>query len=272
MADPADLNLGATLLMAAGLGALEGLTEFLPVSSTGHLILAVDLLDLVLPPERVFEIAIQSGAILAVCVTNFAQLRTVSIGARRDPAARAFLRNVLLTSAPAAALGLAFHETILAVLFDPRVVAWALVVGGIAMLLAERVRRPVRFRDISQISPKAALAIGCAQCLALVPGMSCSAASIIGALLVGVERSTAARYSFFVALPVLLGAAGLQLIKTADKLVPADVLILTVGALTAFVFAVLAIRLMLSIVSNYGFGPFAIYRIVIGIALIVFLW
>jgi undecaprenyl-diphosphatase len=271
MADTADAAWAALLLPALFLGAVEGLTEFLPVSSTGHLIVLIDLLGLEMPPGRVLEVAIQSGAILAVCVLYFQRLFDVATSLRSDPGARAFLRNILLTSIPAAAIGLAFQEAILAILFDPRVVAVALIVGGIAMLAADRVRAEIRFRDVSEISPLTALAIGAAQSLALVPGVSRSAATIIGALLLGVERKAAAEYSFFAALPVLFGAAGLSLAQNASQLQAKDFLLLGIGTATAFVFGTAAIRLMLSVVGRLGFAPFAIYRIVLGAVLLVFL-
>ncbi len=270
--EDATADLENTVLVAMALGALEGFTEFLPVSSTGHLILAVDLLRLDLPPGRVFEVAIQSGAILAVCVLFFARLRRVLSGAAREPASGAFLRNILLTSIPAGVLGVAFHEEILSVMFDPRVVAIALVAGGVAMLFAERLQTRVRFRAVEEISPGAALAIGGAQCLALIPGMSRSAATIIGGLLVGVERRTAAEFSFFAALPVLFGAAAIQIVKNADELATRDGLVLGIGTLTAFVFAAVAIKAMLVVVARVGFAPFAIYRILLGGTLILFVF
>lgn len=268
--DDATSDLDITFLVAILLGALEGFTEFLPVSSTGHLILAVDLLRLDLPPGRVFEVAIQSGAILAVLVLFFSRLRLVVSGTGRDPASWAFLRNILLTSIPAGVLGVAFHETILSVLFDPRVVAVALVAGGLAMLVAERYQTKVRFREVEEISPGAALAIGGAQCLALIPGLSRSATTIIGGLLVGVERRTAAEFSFFAALPVLFGAAAIQIGKNADKLALQDALVLGLGTFTAFVFATVAIKFMLTVVARVGFVPFAFYRIFLGAGLLLF--
>lgn len=271
MADAEDMAWAALLLPALFLGAVEGVTEFLPVSSTGHLILLVDLLGLKMPPGRVFEVAIQSGAILAVCSLYFRRLASVATGLRTDPGARAFLRNILLTSIPAAAIGLAFQDAIIAVLFDPRVVSVALIVGGFAMLAAERAQTKVRFREVSEISPSSALVIGAAQSLALIPGVSRSAATIIGALLLGVERKTAAEYSFFAALPVLLGAAVLSFAENASQLHANDFWLLGVGAATAFVFGTAAIRLMLSVVGRLGFAPFAIYRIVLGTLLLIIL-
>lgn len=268
MDETTDIAWTALLLPPVLLGAVEGLTEFLPVSSTGHLILFVDLLGLRTPPGRVFEVAIQSGAILAVCVIYFQRLWGVVAGLRRDADARRFARNILLTSLPAGAIGVAFQDAILGVLFDPRVVAIALVIGGVAMLVAERLPVTARFREISAISPPVAVAIGVAQSLALVPGVSRSAATILGALLLGVERKTAAEYSFFAALPVLLGATLLQFVKTADRLSLQDGVELLAGMVTAFVFGVVAIRLMLAVVSRIGFAPFAIYRILLGSALL----
>lgn len=270
MTDLDDASWLAVLLPAILLGAVEGLAEFLPISSTGHLILLVDLLGIDLPPGRVFEVAIQSGAILAVCVLYFGRLSRIARGLRSDPGARRFVRNILLTSFPAALLGLAFQDRILTVLFDPRVVAIALVLGGIVMLVAERLATEAKVHDIADIGPGTAVAIGLAQSLALVPGVSRSAATIIGALFLGVERRTAAEYSFFAAVPVLFGAALLQLAETASGMTGTEVMTLLSGTLTAFVFAMAAIRFLLAVVSRYGFAPFAIYRILLGTLLLVF--
>lgn len=268
MADTEDITWSALLLPVILLGAIEGLSEFLPVSSTGHLILLVDLFKFRLPPGHVFEVAIQSGAILAVCVLYFRRLIGVAVGVRADPSARAFIRNIALTSIPAAALGLAFGDAVLGILFDPRVVAYTLLAGGVIMLMAERLPVQSKFGAVSAIPPRVAIAIGFAQSLALIPGVSRSAATIIGGLLLGVERRTAAEYSFFGAIPVLFGATALRLAETASELTWPDVLMLIAGALTAFVFATAAIRFLLAVVSSYGFTPFAIYRILLGSVLL----
>ncbi len=224
-----------------------------------------------MPPGRVFEIAIQSGAILAVVVIYFRRLAGVATGLRTDPAARAFVLNILLTSIPAAALGFAFQDAILGLLFDPRVVATALVMGGGVMLVADRLRLRVRFAEIAEITPGMAVMIGLAQSLALVPGVSRSAATIIGALVLGAERRTAAEYSFFAAVPVLFGATLLRLSETASDLTMSDVVVLLLGAVTAFAFASPSIRFLLAVVTRYGFAPFAVYRIVLGTVLLSFI-
>lgn len=271
MAEVEDIAWTAILIPPLVLGGVEGLTEFLPVSSTGHLILLVHLLGFEMPPGRVFEIAIQTGAILAVVVIYFRRLAGVATGLRFDPAARAFLRNILLTSIPAAVLGFAFQDAILDILFDPRVVAVALIAGGVVMLVTDRLPVRQRFAEIPDIAAGTAVTIGLAQSLALVPGVSRSAATIIGALLLGVGRRTAAEYSFFAAVPVLSGAALLQLSETASDLTLTDALLLLLGTLTAFAFASLAIRFLLAIVARHGFLPFAVYRVLLGTGLLVFI-
>ena len=211
---------GASYAEAGLLGLLEGLTEFIPVSSTGHLILLSRLIGFEGPPGFVFEVAIQLGAILAVCVLYWRRLLGVALGLAGEPAARRFALAVLLAFLPAAVLGALAHGFIKAVLFSPYVVAVSLVVGGMAILAIERALPPVRVASVAGMPWRVALGIGCCQCLAMVPGVSRSGATIMGALLLGVERRTATEFSFFLAIPTMLGATAYDLYKNRHALTP----------------------------------------------------
>ena len=253
------------------LGVLEGLTEFIPVSSTGHLILMEAVLGFEGPPGRVFEIAIQLGAILAVVVLYFRRLLDVLLGLRHDPAAHHFAVAILLAFLPAAAIGVVAHGFIKAVLFSPWVVAVSLIVGGIAILLIERSRPQPRIHDIAQLPLGRALAIGFVQCLAMVPGVSRSGATIMGALLLGVDRRTAAEFSFFLAIPTMFGATVYDLYKNRAGLNLDGGLLIAVGFIAAFLAALLVVRALIGFVARHGFAPFAWYRIALGVLALVLL-
>ena len=257
------------------LGIVEGLTEFLPVSSTGHLVLATRLLGFDAARWEVFNIVIQLGAILAVVVLYWRTFLAVGLGlARGAPASLAFVRNILVAFLPAAVIGLALHRRIEALLGKPRVVAVALVVGGIAILLVERFARPRRVAGVAEMPAATTLGIGLVQCLAMVPGVSRSGATIMGALAMGVERRTAAEFSFFLAIPTMLGATTVELFKHRHDLAapgaigPGEI---AVGFVTAFVVALVVIRSFVAIVTRSGFAPFAWYRIAVGAAALVWL-
>ncbi len=258
----------APWLEAALLGVVEGLTEFLPVSSTGHLILLVDLLAFAGPPGRVFEVVIQLGAILAVCVAYFRRLFAVLVALPREAAARRFAANVLLAFLPAAVLGATLHGFIKAVLFDPRVVAVALVVGGFVLLWADRRPHAERYGEVEAIPPLRALGIGLFQTLAMIPGVSRSGATIVGALLLGVTRRTAAEFSFFLAIPTMLGAAVFDLWKNRDVLDVDDLALVATGFAVAFLAALAVVRPFVAFVARHGFAPFAVYRIALGSVLL----
>lgn len=260
-----------TLLQAGFLGLVEAATEFLPVSSTGHLILLVEFLGFQGPPGRVFEVVIQLGAVLAICVLYFRKLWHVAIGIPTDPGARRFVLAILLAFLPAAIVGLVIHEFIKTVLFDPLVVACALIAGGIAILLIEAYRPPPRYASIETFPLRTALGIGAVQCLAMIPGVSRSGATIMGALLMGVERKTAAEFSFFLAIPTMLGATVLDLYKNRDVLDFSDGTVIAVGFVSAFVGALVVVRWLLSFLSRHGFTPFAWYRIALGSLILVIL-
>ena len=259
----------STLLEAAFLGVLEAATEFLPVSSTGHLILFVDLIGFEGPPGRVFEVVIQLGAILAVCVLFAEKLLRIAVGLPHDPGAQRFALVILLAFLPAAVLGVLLHGFIKSVLFSPYVVCVALVLGGIAILLIERTRPAPTVLAVEQFTPVMALKIGLAQCLAMVPGVSRSGATIMGALLLGVERRTAAEFSFFLAIPTMFGAATYDLWKNRDGLTAEGGLLIAVGFLAAFAAGLVVVRWFIGFVARHGFAPFAWYRIVLGSVLLV---
>lgn len=254
----------ATLLGAIFLGVVEGLTEFIPVSSTGHLILLVDLIGFKGPPGKVFEIVIQLGAILAICVLYFHRLWRVLVGLPSDPGARHFALAVILAFLPAAVIGVILHDFIKSVLFSPIVVCVALIVGGLAILVIERMRPVPRIHAIEKFTPALSLKIGLMQCLAMIPGVSRSGATILGALLLGVERKTAAEFSFFLAIPTMLGAATYDLWKNRADLTTDGSLLIAVGFATAFVSAVIVVKWFVGFVGRHGFSPFAWYRIALG--------
>ena len=257
------------------LGVVEGITEFLPVSSTGHLILATRLLGYDAAKWEVFNIVIQLGAILAVVVLYWRTFWAVAHGLlKREPASWRFLRNILVAFLPAAVIGLALHKKIEALLSDAEVVAVALVVGGIAILAIERWAKRGDIAGVADVPLPTTIGIGFLQCLAMIPGVSRSGATIMGALALGVERRTAAEFSFFLAVPTMLGATTLELFKHRHELgAPGTVGMgtIAIGFLVAFVVAMAVIRAFVAIISRRGFGPFAWYRIAVGIAALIWL-
>lgn len=261
----------ATYLQAAFLGLVEGLTEFIPVSSTGHLILLVDLLRFQGPPGKVFEIVIQLGAILAVVVLYAPTLFGVVWRAPSDPTARRFILAVLIAFLPAAVVGALAHGFIKSVLFSPWVVSISLILGGFAILLIERLRPTPKYDNISAFSPGLALRIGAFQILAMVPGVSRSGATIMGALMVGVERKTAAEFSFFLAIPTMLGATVYDIYKNRATLDLDGGLLIAVGFIVAFIAAMFVLRALIGFLGRHGFAPFAWYRIVVGTAMLALL-
>jgi undecaprenyl-diphosphatase len=255
------------------LGILEGLTEFLPISSTGHLILAVDMLGITTPPGRVFEIVIQFGAILAICVLYFSTLWNVVRGALAgEQAAWRFLRNIALAFFPAVIVGVLARDIIKASLFNPTVVATALIVGGILILIIERLRPIPTVHDTESMGWKMALSVGCIQCLAMIPGVSRSGATIMGARLIGMERKAAAEFSFFLAIPTMLGAATYELYQSKAALDMSDIEMITAGFFAAFFTALLVVRWAIGFISKHGFAPFAYYRIALGSAILCLLY
>jgi undecaprenyl-diphosphatase len=256
----------STLVTAVLLGIVEGVTEFIPVSSTGHLILATELLGY--DPNRwaTFNVVIQLGAILAVVVQYWRTFWAVGWGILRlEPISLRFLRNLVVAFLPSAVLGLALKDYIDVLLGAPTVVAWALIAGGVAILAIERVAKPGPKSGIGELPLRQALGVGFAQCLAMVPGVSRSGATIMGALAMGIERRTAAEFSFFLAVPTMLGASTLELF---DRGVAATGGVgwgeIAIGFVVSFVVALAVIRVFIAYVSRAGFTPFAWYRIVAG--------
>ena len=261
-----------SLLVIVLLGIVEGLTEFIPVSSTGHLLLAGELLGFNSASSATFDIVIQLGAILAVVVLYFRRFTAVAAGlARRDPQSIRFVRNVVLGFLPALLIGAVAYGAIKALMQTPMVVAVALVVGGVAILLIERRVARLTVHSVEDMSWQKALGIGLVQCLSMIPGVSRSGATIMGALTLGVDRRTAAEYSFFLAIPVMLAATAKELWETRNAMADTDWAGIAIGFVVSFVVAMVVIRGFLAIVSKHGFAPFAWYRIVVGSIAILWL-
>jgi undecaprenyl-diphosphatase len=253
------------LLKAAIMGVVEGLTEFLPISSTGHLILVGSLLDFADAKAKVFDIAIQTGAILAVVIVYWHRLRDAVVQLPSSAQARRFVANVLIGFLPAAVLGVLVYKTIKAHLFNGPVVGGSFIVGALIILWAERRRAPeVRVATVDDMSPLDALKVGLVQCLGMIPGTSRSGATIIGGMLLGLSRKAATDFSFFLAIPTLIGAGVYSLYKERAALSAADLPLFGVGFFVSFVFAWLCVRWLLRYIATHDFVPFAWYRIAFG--------
>ena len=272
------------LIKAAILGIVEGLTEFLPISSTGHLILAGSLLNFVGEKAKVFEIAIQTGAMFAVIWEYRERLaRTVS-GINREPQAQRFALNVLIAFTPAVVLGLAFGKYIKAHLFHPVPVATAFIVGGLIILWVEarhkrlygemdlQGTRRARVETVDEMRPLDALKVGLLQCLAMIPGTSRSGATIIGGLVLGMSRKAATEFSFYLGIPTLMGAGAYSVLKQRDALAWEDAPMFAVGLVFAFFSALLCIRWLIRYVSSHTFNIFAWYRIAFGLVVLATWW
>jgi undecaprenyl-diphosphatase len=262
----------STFLTIILLGIVEGVTEFIPVSSTGHLILAGALLGYDETHFVVFNVVIQLGAILAVLVLYWRTFMAVLIGLfQRRPESWRFLRNVVVAFLPSAVIGLMLINYIEAMLASPMIVAVALIVGGVAILVVERTAPQGHEKGVADISFKKAVAVGFIQCLSMIPGVSRSGATILGALSLGVERRTAAEFSFFLAVPTMLGASTLELFKHRHDLGGVGLGGIALGFLVSFLVAIVVIRWFIGIVSKHGFAPFAWYRIAAGGAALIWL-
>lgn len=272
------------LLKAAVMGVVEGLTEFLPISSTGHLILAGSLLDFTGETAKVFEIAIQTGAMFAVIWEYRQRLLNTVRGIGHDPVARRFALNVLIAFIPAVVLGLAFGKLVKQHLFHPVPVATAFIVGGLIILWVERRhrrafgerdrlgQRQARVATVDDMGPLDALKVGLVQCLALVPGTSRSGATIIGAMVFGFSRQCATEFSFYLGIPTLMGAGAYSVWKQREALHVADLPMFAVGSVMAFFSALLCIRWLIRYVSTHDFTVFAWYRIVFGALVLLTAW
>ena len=261
------------LLKAALMGVVEGLTEFLPISSTGHLILAGSLLGINDDKGKVFDIAIQTGAIVAVIIVYWQRLRDTVLQLPSQPQARRFVLNVVIGFLPAVVLGLLFGKAIKAHLFTAEVVASTFILGGVIILWAERRQAvAVRIQTVDEMTPLDALKVGLVQCLAMIPGTSRSGATIIGGMLLGLSRTAAIDYSFFLAIPTLVGAGAYSLYKERALLSWADLPMFAVGLVAAFISAYACVRWLLRYIANHNFVPFAWYRIAFGIVVLATAW
>lgn len=260
-------------LTALFLGFVEGLTEFIPVSSTGHLVLLTEGLDFPSPPGHVFEVFIQLGAILAVIILYRQKIIHTVCGLKSDPVAQHFARNVIVATLPALLIGAPLHAFIKGTLYDPVIIACMLIIGGIIILLFDKKFTNPVVNDIDQISLKQAFLIGCCQSVALIPGVSRSGATIMGSLALGLSRTTAAEFSFFLAIPVMICAVSYDIYKNWDALLsyPHAGLMLA-GFAASFITALLVVKSVIGLISRYGFTPFAWYRIALGLfALFIFI-
>jgi undecaprenyl-diphosphatase len=257
------------ILEAVILGLVEGATEFIPVSSTGHLIVVGGWLGQVGERAKTFDIFIQLGAILAIVWLYRDRLADTVRAARSDARSRRFVLNLFVAFLPAALTGFLIHGWLKEHLFRMEVVAAALVVGGILILLIERWRPRVRYQDVMDLTPAVALGIGLAQVLSLIPGTSRSGATIMGGYALGLSRTAATEFSFFLAVPVMFAATGYDLLKSLDALTAADVPFFAVGFLVSFVSAVAIVKLFLAYVSSHSFTVFAWYRLVFGALLLL---
>ncbi|GKT20433.1 undecaprenyl-diphosphate phosphatase [Acidovorax sp. SUPP3334] len=261
------------LVKAAIMGVVEGLTEFLPISSTGHLILAGSLLGFDDDKAKVFDIAIQTGAIFAVTLVYWQKIRDTVVALPTQRQARRFALNVIIGFLPAVVLALIFGKLIKEHLFTPVVVASTFIIGGFVILWAERRSpRAVRVQTVDEMTPLDALKVGLAQCLAMVPGTSRSGATIIGGMLLGLSRKAATDFSFFLAIPTLIGAGVYSLYKERHLLSAVDVPLFAVGLVFSFISAWLCVRWLLRYISTHSFVPFAYYRIGFGIVVLITAW
>jgi undecaprenyl-diphosphatase len=257
------------VVKAIVMGVVEGLTEFLPVSSTGHLILAGDLLNFNTEKGKVFEIVIQTGALLAIVWEYRAKLFGIVADLPRDSRARRFVVNLVIAFIPAAVLGLLFAKPIKAHLFQPIPVACAFIAGAFVILWAEQRAHIVRVTSVDAMTVVDAFKVGCVQCLALIPGTSRSGATIIGGLLFGLSRQAATEFSFFLALPTLTAAGAYQLYSARSLLSSSDAGWFAAGFVAAFISALLCVRWLLRYISRHSFAAFAWYRIAFGIVILL---
>ena len=266
----------ALLIKAAIMGIVEGLTEFLPISSTGHLILAGALLGFDDDKAKVFDIAIQTGAIFAVILVYWQKIRDTLVALPSEKQAQRFALNVFIAFVPAVILGLLFGKAIKAHLFTPVVVASTFIIGGFIILWAERRQQKnpsvARIHDVESMTPMDALKVGLAQCLAMIPGTSRSGATIIGGMLLGLSRKAATDFSFYLAIPTLIGAGAYSLFKERALLSLADIPLFGVGLVFSFLSAWLCIRWLLRYIATHSFVGFAYYRIVFGVIVLATAW
>ena len=248
------------------LGLVEGGTEFLPVSSTGHLLLVQHFFGLDGDADKTFAVLVQLGAILAILSAYFGRLLRIAIDLPRSPAARRFVLGVLVAFLPAAAIGAALHGFIKGVLFNPMIVCISLIVGGLVLIVIDRLPLKPRYTDVATFSMPMYLGIGFIQCLAMIPGVSRSGATIVGAMLFGSDKRSAAEFSFFLAMPTMAGAFAYDLLKSYKSLAVNDVAMIAIGFVAAFLAGLLVVKTALDYISRHGFAPFAWWRILVGSA------
>lgn len=255
-----------SILSALFLGLIEGLTEFIPVSSTAHVLLAGHFLGFK-SPGNTFAVLIQLGAILAILTVYFQKLLGIALSLPSDARSRRFVLAILLAFLPAAIIGALAHDFIKTVLFEtPALICVVLIAGGLVLLWIDRLKLTPRYTDVMDYPPSLALKIGLCQCVAMIPGTSRSGATIVGALLLGTDKRSAAEFSFFLAMPTMAGAFALDLYKNRDALSFDDGAIIGIGFIAAFLSALLVVRALLDFVSRRGYAPFAWWRILVGTA------
>ncbi|MHB9020391.1 MAG: undecaprenyl-diphosphate phosphatase [Halothiobacillus sp.] len=259
-------------LTAAVLGLIEGATEFLPVSSTGHLIIAADYLGYTGDGAKVFEIFIQLGAILAVMWFYRHKLTSVVVGLPRERSAQKFTLNLIVAFIPAAVIGLLTHTFIKEHLFNPIFVAVALILGGFIILLVERFAPAPRIHHVDDMSAMDAFKVGVAQCFALIPGTSRSGSTIMGGMMFGLSRTTATEFSFFLAIPTMIAATLFDLIKHWHMLHPEDMHMMIIGFVAAFISGLAFVSMLLHYISKHTFKGFAYYRIAFGVLVLWYFW
>lgn len=257
-----------TAVQSLILGVVEGITEFLPISSTGHQIIVADLIDFSGERAMAFNIIIQLGAILAVVWQFRRKIIEVVVGLPREAEAQRFTANLLVAFLPAVILGVSFADLIHQYLFNPITVAAALIVGGVIMLWAERREHVIHAESVDDMTWKDALKVGFAQCLAMIPGTSRSGATIIGGLLFGLSRKAATEFSFFLAMPTMVGAAVYSGYKYRELFLPADLPVFAIGFVTSFIFAMIAVRALLKFIGSHSYAVFAWYRIGFGLLIL----
>jgi undecaprenyl-diphosphatase len=261
-------------LTALFLGFVEGLTEFIPVSSTGHLILLIEGLNFQTPPGRVFEVFIQIGAILAVMVLYRAKIWKTITGLTHDKTSQRFAINIIIGTIPALLIGAALHDFIKTALYNPLIIGVTLILGGIVILLFDKKFNHPSVESVDEITPKQAAIIGLCQSIALIPGVSRSGATIMGSLAMGLSRAAATEFSFFLAMPVMFCAVAYDLYKNWDALATsADTIHLMLAGLAgAFVTALLVVKTVVGFISKHGFAPFAWYRLALGVTVFFIFW
>lgn len=257
------------VIKAIVLGIVEGLTEFFPISSTGHLIVVADLIAFHTPSAKVFEVVIQLGAILAVVWTYRTRCLATLRGALTEPEAQRFIGHLLIAFLPAAAVGFIFVNAIKTYLFNAPSVAVALIIGGIIILLVERRPLTIKINQIDEMSWRDALKVGCAQVFALIPGTSRSGATIIGGMLFGLKRQTATEFSFFLAIPTMFAATLYDIYRHLDLFTAVDTFIFSSGFIAAFISAFFAVQALIRYIATHSFEVFAWYRIVFGLFILL---